>query len=1199
MKNITLQLFEYLLAASNSRPSANYHLNDYSAYWFLDEILSSGHVGLENVGEGKTSIKLYRTNVNEQKVEVSLLLSTVLELLQYNDIEGVSSLISKSELEKTLLTEAEAIKRKIEDESRDAIIINDWQQLLLGVDRAQIPMQVAIQRKERLVFFIQQVLKEYQAWKDNIAHKNMKQDQVLKVQALYDHLLNLSNEKDQMSKLNLGIGILHLPDAPPIYHPLLTLSIEIMIDHSEEICQLIFEDRSLTVDGILNQVLFHDLDFAHRLRLNINEMKVSPFDDSLIAAILQKTVQYIHPEGRYFASPIDAALAPEGVPLVLHRSVLFVREAEQSFDDVNKLKLITEYLSSNKDASDVIGSIGDPSYATRAKHPCTYGIDESNAPSLVFLAEGVEKQILNLLDHHHAVAVLEEEKGDKSAVVASLITHLMTTGKRVLVVGEDGDELTQIRNAMPSYLNGLHGKLSTKKCEHQKLKTDLIHLLDKKNDDATSHVTNQMSGEIGKVKAQLDELTKKIVDHRELGSKKVFWKDKRYYPYELAQLISKLGGKDYLDGDRLPVDARFNMKDSEIEKIWELRADFTPEAMLLLHYDFIDINELTGHHDYQKMLASEESYLQLSAENPNLEEMFDQTIDIRFIQYLLDQLPKLMKDVSEIKTAYGEKILKKALTERAAYHTLTSTLDLIERSIKELEFAREGNEERKIRMQQLNEMLDLEIAELPAFDHQNWQSLVEFYMRKRAEMMEALRVAHLTFIFNEGAMALSSEFKGISASSIDVMNMLHDAATLYLNKVEFEIYWLRVKSHFLRTYQSFMQQEHVHPMCIDLYEALANGHVKEFKSILEEVESLIETRRNFVIFGNFIAQMGEFIPTFTTSIMSDSDFDTAMVPNFKEAIDKAKLNGLFEQLQTYESELLDQGIEYLGEYLLKLQHEAIEKESFKKRPQINDNIVLETIRLLGEETTLISQVIENLLSIFGVLFMPLSEGNLIKNFTPDLFDLVIFTDASSANVLRITELMHAHKAVLFGNQTDEVSHPLTLRSGDLQKLTNKYGSTLQHFGEQYFEASLFNLVANSAAWDAQVKLPKQAIRIPVDSIGEHIKSGSKKCETPIEDEIFETLIKIGYDVKCKVKIGKTVLDFLVVGKSCALAINVVGDAPLQREVIKAQVKQEMELRRKGLNIRTVQAAQFYLNSRQALMDLCTSLEQLEIYPLKR
>jgi len=1197
MNNITLQLFEYLLAAGNSNLCVNYNLNKYPAYWFLDEILSWKNVQLESMEEGKTCIKLYKSSINDRNIEISLLLSTVLNLMQYNHIGNSQALISKDELEKNLLLEVEAIKRKIEDESQDAIIINDWQQLLLGVDRTQIPMKVAIERRERLEFFTEQILKEYQEWKNDIKYQNMEQEQTLKVQELYDYFLNLSTEMNLTNKINLGIGVLHIPGEPAVYHPLLTLGIKVVIDQSKEICELVFEEQLLTIDAILDQVLFYDLDFARQMRLDTSKMEVSPFDDNLIAAILQKIVNHIHPDGRYFASPVDAALAPEDVPLVLHRSVLFIKE-EQSCNRTNKLKLITEHLSNNYAPSDVIGSIGDPNYTSLNNHASKYGITESNAPFFVWSTDGMEERILDLLDQHHAVAVFEDEKGDKSFIVANLITHLMTIGKRVLVVGEDDSELDKIQEAIPSYLSGLHSKLSTKEIDYQKLKNDLLQLLDK--NEYYRHLnlaTDKINDEIEQTKAQLNEITGRIVDYRELGSKKIFWKDRRYYPYELAQLISKLGGKDYLDGDVLPLDMRFDMKDSEIGKIWELRAYFTPENMSLLNYDFIDINELTSYHEYQKMLASEEKFLKLSKEAPNFDEMFDKTTDIRFVQYLFDQLPKLMKDVSEVKTAYGEKILRKALISLESHHTLASVLDRINCSIEDTRLANGNAEERGELIKKLNQMFDIGLSELSTLNNHDQNQLIEFYTEKRTEMMSALYAAHSILIFNEGAKALSSDFKGILASSIDLMNILYYAAALHLSKVEFEICWFRVKSHFLREYLPLIQQEHIHPVCIDLYEALKNDHIKEFREVLEEIETLIETRQNFVVFGNFIDQMGDMIPIFTTSTMSDENFDTTIVPDFKEAIDKAKLNGLFGQLQTYESEFLDQGIEYYKEYLLKLQHETLEKESWRNRHYVNQSVLLEIVDFLEEEGSLNDKVINALLSTFGVLFMPLNEN--LENLDPKLFDLVIFVDASRSNIMRITELMHAHKAVLFGNENDEVVTPLMPKREDFQKISNRYGKILQSFGEQYLEDSLFNLVANSAAWDAHVKLPKQATHVPIGSIGEHIKSGAKMCETPTEDEIFEALVKIGYDVKCKVKVGKIMLDFLVIGEADALAINVIGDAYLQREVIKGQIEQEMELRSKGLNIRTVQAAHFYLNSRKTLMDLCACLEELEIYPLKK
>ena len=1203
MKNITLQLFEYLLAAQNSNLSVSYSLNNYPAYWFLDEILSFNNTQLQNVNEGKTRIILKKPDLRDQTIDMSMGLSTILNLIQYNNTGNDQLLISKEELERNLSLEAEIINRKLENgTSKEVILINDWQQLLLGVDQAQIPVEVAISRQGNLEPFIDQVLNEYQDWQDNLEQRNLEQERAIKEQEMYDYFLSFNNDDDNNNKLNLGIGVLYMPDDPPVYHPLLTLGLEVVVNSSEESIELVFADQSLTADDILDLVLFYNLDVVRQVRLFTSEMNVSPFDDSVVATILQKIIKHINPDGRYLSSPADAALAPKDIPQVLHRSVLFLREEIPANDDAEKLKSIAEHLANNNPPSNVIGSIVDPNYSSSG-HTSKYGVNELSEPYFIWSTDGVEKKMLNLLDQHNAVAVFEEEKGDISFVVANLITHLMATGKRVLVVGEDEFVLDRIQEALPPYLTGLHGKLSPTETNNEKLKQDVSRLLEKKDYYLLSNLgTDKVTDDIAQINTKLSGITRRIVDYRDLGSKKVFWKDKRYYPYELAQLILKLGGKDYLEGDNIPSDIRFDMKDAEIQKLWELRSDFIPENMSLLNYEFIDINELTSYHEYQKMLAAEERYLQFLQEDSNLEEMFDKSTDIRFIQYLYDQLPKLMKDVSEIKTPYGERILKKALTDLGTYHTLTSSLDRINRSIEDIEYLDGSKEKSDMLMERLNRMLDIEYSDLPLLDRNNRQQLKEFYTEKKAEMTHALRTAHLILIFNEGATSLSGNFKGISAAGIDTMNILYRAAALRLSKVEFEVYWSRVKSYFIRVYQPLIQQEHIHPACIDMYEALASDHITEFREVLAEIENLVKTRQNFIIFGKFIDQIGETMPVYTTAIMSDQSLDTAVVPDFKEAFDKGKLNGLFEQLQTYESENLEQGIEQLKETHLKLQHEMIEKESWRDAHLVSENDLNQTIELLEvsdeQEQSIDPQLVDHLLTMFSAVFLPLSESDIITNYDPGLFDLVIFVDASSSNIMRITELIHAHKAILFGDNKASLNTPLAVRREDLQKLSSTYGETLQNFGKQYFESSLFSLIANSAAWDSQVKLPKHATQISIKNIGQHAKSGAEKCESTIESEIFQDLIKLGYDVKCKVKLGKITLDFLVMGDSDTLAINVVGDRQLQREAIKNQIDQEMELRRKGLNLRTIQAVQYYLDSRQTLMDLCDDLESLGIYPKK-
>jgi len=180
MKNITLQLFEYILAAQNSNLSVSYSLNKYPAYWFLDEILSFSNTKLENVNEGKTRIKLYKPNIDDNEIDMSMGLSTILNLIQYNSAGGNQLLISKDELERNLLLEVEIINRKLEDKSKEVILINDWQQLLLGVDQAQVSVEVAIQRQEKLEPFIEQVLAEYQGWQEASKNKKLYMNECVK-----------------------------------------------------------------------------------------------------------------------------------------------------------------------------------------------------------------------------------------------------------------------------------------------------------------------------------------------------------------------------------------------------------------------------------------------------------------------------------------------------------------------------------------------------------------------------------------------------------------------------------------------------------------------------------------------------------------------------------------------------------------------------------------------------------------------------------------------------------------------------------------------------------------------------------------------------------------------------------------------------------------------------------------------------------
>ena len=1198
MKNMTAQLFEYLLAARNSNLPADYDLNGCSTYWFLDEVLSlKGTRLIEKQGDRTSFMEIERPVLNIEKVEASVMLNAVFKLLQYDETTNEMLTVTSEQLEEILSLEYEALKQKISSQDKTFIILNDWQQLLLGVPMPKIRIDLAISKFDQRKDIVLSLVNEYQNWQWMKAQANEETKQVTAVQELYDYVVNLNFDSKKEQSLYLGIGILHVPSEPAIYHPVLTLRIKIETDHSKGTCRLKFQDP-LKVDAILDHLLFDDLDAIEELRNEIEKSNITAFDDVLIADILKKVIARIHPNGKYLTSPVDVANTSDDAPQLLHRSVLFLKQ-EEADKLAQRLKKTANELRTHDAPSDVLGSVVDPNYLANGDQDSEFlKLDQQCLFPMPF--SETEANILQLLNEHSAVAVFEEDKMNKFPIISNLITHFMGYGKRILVLAEDINEIEGARSLLPSYLEGLHTVVSTKPHEIKLLKENLYQSLAGQEKYKALYGTSKMIDCIEKTKIKSDEIKKQIVDYRELCSKKFFWKGKRYFPYELAQLISKLGGAPQLTSDVIPINARFSVKGSEIEKIWALKSYFTPENMDLLNYDFIDIDELMKYHGYQKLLVTEEKYLRLCSEHQDLESMFEDETDIRFIQYLFEQLPKLMKDVAEIKAPYGKRILKEAMIDLDSYHALAASVDRINRGIEDIPHLNGETNKRDSLIQKLNELLHIERSELPLVsnDAASRESLHEFYIDKKANMTKALRVAHLIWIFNEGAFALSKNFKGVSAEGIGIMNILYRAAAIHLSKVEVKIGWSRVRSHFIRMYQPLIQQKHIHPVCLDLYETLKHHSFSDFKAVLSELNDKITTRHQFTIFGHFISEMGHLMPHFTAKVMADIDAGIETVPDFKAAFEQGKLNALFEQLKRYESETLEQKHEYFETYQLELQHELITRSCWKDKKLPGQKTVLELIELLDESFFNNRQDLKRIFSSFPAIFVPLNQESILEKVDSDQFDIVIFVDASSSTVFRLPDLMHAHKAILFGNAEEKLEKKEVVSASNLRKLTHQYGQVLHNFGEQYLDASLFDLVAHSAAWDARVK-PSQSFPLTlIKGFEFDIKKDTHKCDNVVEEEVFEALTKFGYDIKCKVKAGNLLLDFLIEGEENSLAVNVIGDTRMQREMIKKQLEQEIVLKNQGLNVYTIGAPNYYLNPRQTLLTIYEKLEELNIYPIK-
>ena len=1211
VKNMTLQLFEYLLAAQKSNLSVYRNLNKYPAYWFFDEILAFKHLELERITGKGISIQLQKPVLVSRKIEVSAPLEAILDTLEPNCVAKEIIPVSTVELEKTLSSEVEAIMLKLLYPDQEMIIANDWQQILIGVSQPKVLLEETMPNEEDLKAMVTKLISEYQSWQDAIKEKEIAQAQFLKEKAFYDEILFLYSDADVNKKMNLGVGLLHIPGKSSVYHPLLTLDIEVFVDAKNQMCEFIFEQQILRVDTILEQVLFYDIEGASSLRNEINAMRIDPFDEESFAIALEKIIKYIHPRGNYFASPVDAMLATDNLPQILGRSVLFIRE-EQAFNGEAKLRPTIEYLSKNHMPSDVISSIVSPDFMMAGHYDVRELEDDFFDPMFIWQTNSPERKISTFLAEnpavaihptvvdylHPAVAVGEGVKKEKLTIIANLVTYLVATGKRILVVGEVEEELDELQVLLPQYLADIYSKIPSKKANFESLSQDLKALRNKlENDTISEFEADRICKLFETLRSDLYDVIAKMVDYRVFSSENVNWQGNLHHPNELAEMIAALGGDDGLAPDVIPLDMAFEISDEEIEYFWRLRPYFLPENMALLNYDFVDLNALNDHHEYQTLLEIEDRYFKLSdAATDQVKEILDETIDIRFAQYLFDQLPELMSDVAKIDTIYGNKILRKSLENPEAHRELTKTLKDSHELIVRMETDQTSADEKKACVGLLNEMLDVAAADLLLVDIQASDQLIEFYVLRRSEMMHALNVAHLILIFNEGAKALSKSFAEITSTTLEMMDILYGAATLHLCKVELEIYWLRVKSHFIRVYQPIIHQSHVHPACLELFEALQLDHVDEFKKILAEITELVVKRQAFVTFGEFMDQVSVVMPAFTASVMSGNDYEK--IPNFKEAFIQGQLRQFLEQFQVYDPEFLEQEIDRLKDQLLKLQYEILEIECYRKFELIDRDELNKTIELLENERPTVSEIDRQLILLSQIVFMPLRENNANDNFDPNLFDLTIFIDASRSNIIRISELVHSHKALIFGNEQESPLIPLRLREDDDEKLKEKFGENMQKFGEIYFESSLFDLMANSAAWEAQVELPVPMNKVISNYVEQDEEFHNQEWETKTHQEIFDILTNMGYDLRINVEINHAFFDFLVVGQSNVLALNVLGCEFSSREKIEQQLKKEIELSYTNLNMYAIQSVQFHLESNQTMIELYDHLARLNIYPTK-
>lgn len=1005
-----------------------------------------------------------------------------------------------------------------------------------------------------------------------------------KAQKLYDAFLKIAKQQTETAlSLNFGVGLLYMGGLNPVSHPILTMNLDVTFNYDNEQIKLHFGNGKLGIDRILNYALFYGTDIVAEIKAYVQDLALDPFDQHQVAIVMQKIIEIIHPRGQYFASLKAASLCDNQLPYIVNIAMIYPqteavqREINQQLVLLERQKAFVKYLRYHQPSAvlEMVANF-DPAYSQNKTSPTQV----LKIEDLCYLwpTIGVEHQILSALEHNSAVTVLDSFVDFNNQTAVNLLTHLAATGKRVLVVGENAQTLADLQTNLPEELAGIHSKLPNDVADLTQIEADLATLLAKKADpDFNLSTTAKLQAEIELANNELLLLIEKIATTRGQGSRKNYWHGERYYPTPEQSTKQPVNEQ--------PTVAE---KSDDQTDFWQLRPYFTAANKELLNYEFIDLGELTELVIYQQMLALEGKCLQQTFENPGLDKIFDEDTDVRFIHYLHTELPNLIQELSKITTKYSENVLKQALVDIETYYDLTAALGHVNVKLKGVACFDGPVLQRELLIDLLNTTFGIDSFEMETINVNDSRQLWDFYQTKKSELTVALDVTNTILTFNNTAMELSDNFIGITADGLEMLVVLYEAVTLNLNKIEFEQSWQTVREYFIEYFNMLETDVEIHPSCVALYEALHANDYEEFKNCLANIQQFLLARNNFVTFAENIENFNGGKLTSEPTILGINH------PSPTNHVD----DNLLGQMSVDKSELLEHGVDYLLDYLLQLQMNLIECTSVNNLKNGTTEAAQTLTILLSDKQVVDERLTTQVLTTFGVVFMPLANTQLLANHGANLFDVVVFVDASKSNILRINELNYAPKAVLFGHQNDECQNPLKLNYYDFNHLTSVYGETVSNFGRKYLQASLFELLASKISRAARIKLDNYEAHDPLNELGATVATGVKNCATHIEDEIFDALITAGYQVKCKVTHDDMTLDFLVIGTNNMMAINVLGDAKIDHETMIAQITKEVELRKKGLPIRTIQAAHFYLNSRQILAELYEHLEKLGISPKK-
>ena len=251
----------------------------------------------------------------------------------------------------------------------------------------------------------------------------------------------------------------------------------------------------------------------------------------------------------------------------------------------------------------IVGAHGDPPIAESESDPARDSWEgTADALLLPLPANPEQEEIARRLAHHSGVVVQGPPGTGKSHTIANLVCHLLAHGKTVLVTSQTERALKVLRDKVPESIRSLCVSVIGSDVDAQEeLKRSVQRIVEETGGGKTRHAraASEAHEELVRVRRQLGELWAELGRASQVERTEISIGGRTWTPMQIGQY---LGEREAVDGwvpDRAPATTAWPLSDAEIEELFSLLDQLTPDQIAQATADLPPLTEVPSPSEFE------------------------------------------------------------------------------------------------------------------------------------------------------------------------------------------------------------------------------------------------------------------------------------------------------------------------------------------------------------------------------------------------------------------------------------------------------------------------------------------------------------------------------------------------------------------------------------------------------------------------